>query len=356
MKKNLFGLYLGLCTVSLISTASAFSYPSQVKGVKVIPISETSVQASWDEATSAEDIIIGYRIYYGVNSVQDADAVYDDDMFVSGDRTAVIENLEPGTDYYFAVTALDSEENESERYSVEKKVTTLGEKYVEPEPEPEPTCDDGILNGNEEDTDCGGGCAPCYTEPEPTCDDGILNGSEEEIDCGGDMCDPCVTPEPEITEEVETEIIEEPEIFGPEVPEHLKPAAPDVIAPIEATQLSVDVSRIDKESIVTLNWIKSPNINGDVADQVLYVRKNMGSWDDGYSIGKDLESTVLDIEKGAIYEYKIITLDEAGNESESSVYSFSTELVKAGPAGALGIAVAIFMFFGLGSMAIRRKL
>lgn len=28
-------------------------------------------------------------------------------------------------------------------------------------------------------------------EPEPTCDDGILNGDEVEIDCGGSVCEPC---------------------------------------------------------------------------------------------------------------------------------------------------------------------
>jgi len=48
------------------------------------------------------------------------------------------------------------------------------------------SCDDGILNQDEEKIDCGGSCPAC---PE-TCDDGILNQDEEQIDCGG-SCPGC---------------------------------------------------------------------------------------------------------------------------------------------------------------------
>ncbi|MEM8525536.1 MAG: hypothetical protein AAGG68_12925 [Bacteroidota bacterium] len=55
-------------------------------------------------------------------------------------------------------------------------------------PEVCPTCDDGIQNGNETDVDCGGvDCPAC-----PTCDDSIQNGDEEGIDCGGSCPDTCV--------------------------------------------------------------------------------------------------------------------------------------------------------------------
>ena len=52
---------------------------------------------------------------------------------------------------------------------------------------PNPTCDDGILNGDETGIDCGGSCAACAT-----CDDGIQNGDETGIDCGG-SCVACAT-------------------------------------------------------------------------------------------------------------------------------------------------------------------
>ncbi len=52
-----------------------------------------------------------------------------------------------------------------------------------------PNCTDGIKNCHDGDCelliDCGGPCEPC-----PTCNDGILNQNEERIDCGG-VCRPC---------------------------------------------------------------------------------------------------------------------------------------------------------------------
>ena len=57
---------------------------------------------------------------------------------------------------------------------------------------PVPTCDDGIMNGQETGVDCGGpDCADC--PPVPTCDDGIMNGQETGVDCGGPDCAACPT-------------------------------------------------------------------------------------------------------------------------------------------------------------------
>ena len=54
------------------------------------------------------------------------------------------------------------------------------------------SCDDNILNGDEEDVDCGGGeCEPCPVDP--TCTDGIHNGGEEGVDCGGPCSGVCPT-------------------------------------------------------------------------------------------------------------------------------------------------------------------
>ncbi len=52
-----------------------------------------------------------------------------------------------------------------------------------------PDCTDGVQNGNEVGSDCGGpDCDPC-----PTCFDGIQNGDEQSIDCGGTNCVSCET-------------------------------------------------------------------------------------------------------------------------------------------------------------------
>jgi collagen triple helix repeat protein len=76
-----------------------------------------------------------------------------------------------------------------------------------------PTCSDGIRDGKETDTDCGGPtCAACAVSRQclvgsdctsgycagnicavATCNDGVRNGSETDVDCGGPTCAPCAT-------------------------------------------------------------------------------------------------------------------------------------------------------------------
>ncbi|MDF1566083.1 MAG: hypothetical protein P1V51_23820, partial [Deltaproteobacteria bacterium] len=77
------------------------------------------------------------------------------------------------------------------------------------------SCTDGVKNGDESDADCGGavsgcpGCAdgtPCQSEADcqsgvcdpsssacaaPSCTDGVRNGDETGTDCGGDLCGTC---------------------------------------------------------------------------------------------------------------------------------------------------------------------
>lgn len=76
---------------------------------------------------------------------------------------------------------------------------------------PTPTCSDATQNGDETDTDCGGGtCNPCADDrtcampsdcvsgvctgttcARPTCSDDVENGAETDRDCGGGVCPPC---------------------------------------------------------------------------------------------------------------------------------------------------------------------
>ena len=77
-----------------------------------------------------------------------------------------------------------------------------------------PACDDGLLNGDETDVDCGGSCQPCSdgddcvlgndcislvcdpttnTCAAPSCMDGVLNGNETDVDCGGTCGATCTT-------------------------------------------------------------------------------------------------------------------------------------------------------------------
>ncbi len=412
-----FGMFLSL--------AQAFSLPSQVENVKVQQVGNGSVLVSWQEAESAEDIIIGYRVYFGTTSIQAAGETYDDEVVVYGGVETTIEGLLPNTTYYFAVTALDSEENASENYSAEVEfLLSEGEAVVEPEP----SCTDKIKNGTETDIDCGGTCDVCvpeepvkkiecaelpaklkscevyectFTNPltqkkqvrtisgrkDTTCryeetmssnkrmechlfaemqlllgqyyqdvmsgekTENILKKALEESQCvvlEGDA----VFPEREVLPEKGNT---QEETFGPEKPEEFKSVAPDTTSPLEALNLSVDTNKIKSEGVVVLSWEKSLDLDNDVADQVLYLREELGLWDDGYSIGENLETIEVDVEEGKNYEYKITTVDTAGNEAESRTYSFSTKLAQSGPAGMYGGILAILILGIFGLFSARRR-
>ncbi|MEZ4336448.1 MAG: fibrinogen-like YCDxxxxGGGW domain-containing protein [Sandaracinaceae bacterium] len=75
------------------------------------------------------------------------------------------------------------------------------------------SCSDGVMNGSETGTDCGGGSCPGCPDGGPcgadidcdsgrcdtatgtcemaTCSDGVMNGAETDVDCGGGTCYPC---------------------------------------------------------------------------------------------------------------------------------------------------------------------
>ena len=95
--------------------------------------------------------------------------------------------------------------------AVEADAEPAQDAEVEIDAELPPVCDDGLMNGDETDVDCGGpDCDPCPdgdgcvdgTDCEsgfcdggicqsPACDDNVLNGDETDVDCGGGTCPGC---------------------------------------------------------------------------------------------------------------------------------------------------------------------
>jgi hypothetical protein len=82
-----------------------------------------------------------------------------------------------------------------------------------PDLAPVASCNDGLKNGKESDTDCGGGTCPkcqdfrgclfasdCLSgmcnnnvcQPAVSCNDNIRNGNETDVDCGGGTCPKCI--------------------------------------------------------------------------------------------------------------------------------------------------------------------
>lgn len=300
--------------IFLVSSVFAYSVPDEVKNVTATEV-DGNIQLRWDAGSSPDDVITGYRIYFGTKSVKTAEDYYDSQIEVNAQTTYSFENLTAGTPYYFAITAIDSQENESATYSPEISFTLPSEEIVEESSEPEV----------QEDKE---------------------NVVEE------------TTPVVEETETPKEEPVEQPQNIETPFGEGNVSAAEssDNIAPLDASSLQINTDNIKSENKVTLTWTKSRDLDYDVSDQVLFVRVGSGQWDTGRSLGADLEIIDLDVEANQSYEVKIVTIDESDNESVGITETFSTNLTESGPASMVSLFIAIGALFILTFFFQRKRI
>jgi hypothetical protein len=395
--------------------------PAEVQNVEVSLVSgsDTSVKIVWDEANAFDDIVIGYKVYYGNQSVKDIGVTYDQEVTLENETEYKLDNLSPGETYYFAVTALNTAGEESETYSKEVtftlptpksslkvisaiqtgitqirvqmsglvQISNLVDAFLLEQVSPSQEI--GIVSGEvqgdsillntqsalEKDGRYRITATSAVKDTEGT---PVSSGITDTVEFLADFVapEPEIIPEPEViisepvVEVPEPEIIPDPvpvveEIrvpFGPELPPNfqreeepeMKPAAPDLEAPLDVTQLMYDTSRLESDHMVVLTWKRSLDQEGDVRDQVIYVRENKGFWDNGYSVGKDIEFLEIEVEKGKNYEIRVSTIDQSGNESAGTFTSFATQLSQSGPSMAMVLAIGAGILFFLFIIGRRR--
>ena len=107
--------------------------------------------------------------------------------------------------------------------------------------------------------------------------------------------------------------------------------------------------------MVTLSWQPAPDLDNDIADQILFVQKGMDGWGDGISIGKYASKIEVDVELNQNYQVKIITVDTSGNESKGIQLSFTTNLADTGSSTEVVSLVLLCSFFVVGFFFFRRK-
>ncbi len=372
--------------------------PDEVQDVVAVPGSG-EITLSWSEAED-DGVVVGYKIYYGTQSVQSDDVFYDEELLVSAKTSYTLKGLQNGVEYFFALTAIDDEENESDTYSLEASATPVAESPAVVMAEQVSNSEvlitmskpvqlqggtssflleekgsgrelsilgisaDGVkvrISFSEEVLDVGKSYKVIATSLVEDLDgepirSGITDTAEfraqffEEIAESEDYwAEPVPEPEPESEPEFRPEPVEEV-TYEPEeytVPEPVYTAAPvDTNAPLDATSLGVDSSLLESESIVVLSWQTAPDIEEDIVDQVLYVREGLKGWDDGLSIGKYTSRIEIDVQLDENYEVEIVTVDETGNESDGARYSFTTHLAASGPGGVV-IAFLVAVLVGV---------
>jgi protocatechuate 3,4-dioxygenase beta subunit len=89
----------------------------------------------------------------------------------------------------------------------------------------------------------------------------------------------------------------------------------DTTPPEEVTALTA--AKGDQK--VTLLWKLSVNSEGDLADQILYVKEGNAPYGSGISLGKTATSyTAENLQNGEAYTFKVATSDELANESSGA--------------------------------------
>jgi hypothetical protein len=116
-------------------SAQVLEPPSDVRNVTATA-KDKAVLLEWDEATDEDGIVVRYIVYYGVTPVTDEGGSYDQEIDTQSDALSYeVTNLVNDDTYYFGVTAVDEQGNESELYSVEVSAT--------------PTAGSGSSSGND---------------------------------------------------------------------------------------------------------------------------------------------------------------------------------------------------------------
>lgn len=394
----------GLLLISLWSSlalAQEAQVPSDVVNLQASG-KEEAVDLSWPPAEDPDGVVLAYRIYYGTTSVQTAEDFYTETIDTdTPDTTYTIEGLANGLDYYFAVTALDDEANESLNYSPEASAqprslaadspSVIGANQIGPSevevsmsksvallsktdafiieekgnPSNEVKVEDAFIDGPNVVLQVPGtellvGRTYVVTATSAVEDlDGnpVSSGITDTADFTA--LDPTAFQIPDPIVEVEDPVIEEvdplPIIEDLPVIEDTKPSAPplDTNAPLDASDLSVDGQGIVND-LASVAWTPAPDIEGDIIDQVLYVKKGLSDWDSGYSVGVGVSETKILVESDQNYEVRLVTIDKSGNRSDGVITQFSTKLAESGPGDlasitTLGLGLVLLFILVAGS-------
>jgi hypothetical protein len=402
------GVFLLQGTLVPTGAASEFIAPDEVKNVKA-ETGDGLVKLSWDGAIDSDGVVMGYKIYWGKTSVQDVDDVYDDTVLTNSTETSyTMRDLENGVTYYFSVTALDDEENESETYSLEVEATPSAEvaseapymvsaeqvdrnKVAVKMSKPvrllagghsfsvQRKAEEGYLDLEVVSAEVNGEIVHLtlldgMLAPENTYVvtatstvedlDGVpvSSGVVDSVEFYGlKMEEPSAQIEPQV----------EPEPFlEPSLPQqnnhnyndnnqanntddtshyHQLPAA-DTTPPLDATGLAVDTTNLNALGIINISWIPAVDRDEDIIDQVFYVKEGTQPWDNGYSIGKDEYTLSMDVKKDRQYQVKVVTVDKSGNKSTGAMFSFATTLNKSGASGLVTwgiLGMILLLSFGI---------
>jgi len=320
--------------------------PFQVQNVALAIVNANSIEVSWDKAMDQDaGVVIGYKIYYGKTSVQKAEDVYESEQVINGDiQKYTIAGLEAGKTYYFAVTAFDDDGNESATYSQEKNIVLSDNPAQTITNEAQTQTALTALRNTTTQTQTQKNQTITSTSTTQTTTD-LASAPAQDLatltpteNTNTQMSD---TPT-ELTQVTEATAFASQNNTETQLKETPQPTQ-NTVNLENAKNIMVDKSAINTKKTVLITWTPAQSTTSMITDQVVYIKKGIGEWDNGYSVGATTSSIEITVEQGQNYEVRIVTVDISGSKSSGTTTSFSTALPKSG-------ASDFFLLFLLGGL------
>lgn len=390
-KKSFLALMAAIILWSPFVPASAAGVPESVTGVIATAVDPATVNLTWSPALDEEgQAVKNYRIYYGTQSVLNGDAPEYETLVDTADNTTsyVVTSLTANTTYYFAVTAISTDNVESEEYSWETNAKTPAQEVVESEMTEEgDTTSPTVLSAvavdkthtkvvfseavtlPAENAQTAFGIVEELTDEPLDVVSATLDAEDETnatvvletaaqtvgvsyvVTAGIQVTDTAGNPivsgftdtalfagsdvEPAAMHEAGDVTIEEITALEeplPPTPLEITPVA-DTTAPEDVTNLVLTFrNQLDELFTVLMDWTPSLNSAKDLVDQILYMSMDRGTtYDTGKSLGAiAAHAEVPNLEGGKEYTFKITTKDASGNESVGAIKAI--RLPQSGPA------------------------
>ncbi len=370
-----------LTFLPFVAFAQEAGIPTDVTGV-VATGQDGSIELQWDASVDPDGIVVDYKIYYGLVSIENMadDENYSESVSTgSADTSYVIDNLENGVPYYFSITAVDEEGNESAFYSDEVSATpssaqintpsVVSARHASPDQieilMSKPVVVKSQTNAFRVTTVAGMELAvidtqvlnsTVYLSVDPS---SLVVGEIYEVvatsgveDMQGNPVSSGITDtasfvakdfstENQAPETIEnTPVKEEPSI--PSVPDTVIPSEPtvDALPPADVTGLKVNLDNLVTKKTVLVSWM--PVYAVDIVDQLLYLKEDNGNWQKPISLGGRVNNKVLTVKPNKNYLLRLVTVDGARNESNGAILSFTTKLSDTGNSWYLFLALGLF--------------
>ena len=350
--------------------------PDDVENVKVTA-GDQSATLKWNVAT--DDVAVkGYKVYYGTISVGTEKGKYNLGSLDAGNVISyTVDKLTNGTKYFFAVTAYDTAGNESPSYSIEVNATPGRGAADKEAPKDAPkvmkaetvdkshvkivfskavklstTSPESSFNIKNDST--GGqlevkgavmdaadksnisaivetsaqqpGASYILTvgiNVKDLAGNPIISGTSDTAVFTGTDIEPKVASKEEVLpKKTETEKKEDvsPKQETEQLQESVTQELIDKTAPEDVRNFT---AKMLKQLILSLNWTKSLNKAGDLANYVLYMATEKNKYGEGIVVTSNADSfDVTDIVPDVKYFFKLTAKDNAGNESVGAETTF----------------------------------